>query len=197
MQIVETEIADVKLIKPVRHMDSRGFFSEVFKESVLRDLGIDIHFVQDNHSLSANKGVVRGLHFQIPPFAQAKLLRVTAGSIFDVAVDIRWGSPSFSHHVAAVLSASDWNQIFIPEGFAHGYCTLEPDTEVIYKVSAYYSAEHDRGLLWNDPALGIAWPIPPDEVLTSDKDRKHPVLSRVPRFFRYEPTVTHVAGLGG
>ena len=196
MQIVETEIADVKLIKPVRHMDSRGFFSEVFKESALRDLGIDIHFVQDNHSLSANKGVVRGLHFQIPPFAQAKLLRVTAGSIFDVAVDIRWGSPSFGHHVAAVLSASDWNQIFIPEGFAHGYCTLEPDTEVIYKVSAYYSAEHDRGLLWNDPALGIAWPIPPDEALTSDKDRKHPVLSRLPRFFRYEPTVAHVAGLG-
>ena len=196
MQIVETEIADVKLIKPVRHMDSRGFFSEVFKESALRDLGIDIDFVQDNHSLSANKGVVRGLHFQIPPFAQAKLLRVTAGSIFDVAVDIRWGSPSFGHHVAAVLSASDWNQIFIPEGFAHGYCTLEPDTEVIYKVSAYYSAEHDRGLLWNDPALGIAWPIPADEALTSDKDRKHPVLSRVPRFFRYEPTVAHVAGLG-
>ena len=196
MQIVETEIADVKLIKPVRHMDSRGFFSEVFKESALRDLGIDIHFVQDNHSLSASKGVVRGLHFQIPPFAQAKLLRVTAGSIFDVAVDIRWGSPSFGHHVAAVLSASDWNQIFIPEGFAHGYCTLEPDTEVIYKVSAYYSAEHDRGLLWNDPALGIAWPIPPDEVLTSDKDRKHPVLARLPRFFRYKPTVAHVAGLG-
>ena len=196
MQIVETEIADVKLIKPVRHMDSRGFFSEVFKESALRDLGIDIDFVQDNHSLSANKGVVRGLHFQIPPFAQAKLLRVTAGSIFDVAVDIRWGSPSFGHHVAAVLSASDWNQIFIPEGFAHGYCTLEPDTEVIYKVSAYYSAEHDRGLLWNDPALGIAWPIPADEALMSDKDRIHPILSRLPRHFRHEPTVADVAVAG-
>jgi len=196
MQIVETEIADVKLIKPVRHMDSRGLFSEVFKENVLREHGIDIHFVQDNHSLSASKGVVRGLHFQIPPFAQAKLLRVTAGSIFDVAVDIRWGSPSFGHHVAAVLSASDWNQIFIPEGFAHGYCTLEPDTEVIYKVSAYYSAEHDRGLLWSDPALGVAWPVSPDEALMSDKDRKHPVLARLPRHFRHEPTVADVAVAG-
>jgi dTDP-4-dehydrorhamnose 3,5-epimerase len=197
MQVIETEIADVKLLKPVRHVDSRGFFSEVFKESVLREQGIDIHFVQDNHSLSASKGVVRGLHFQIPPFAQAKLLRVTSGSIFDVAVDIRWGSPSFGRHVAAVLSASDWNQILIPEGFAHGYCTLEPDTEVIYKVSAYYSAEHDRGLLWNDPALGIAWPVSGDEALISDKDRQHPVLFSLPRFFRYESTVGHAASLGG
>jgi dTDP-4-dehydrorhamnose 3,5-epimerase len=148
----------------------------VFKESVLREHGIDIHFVQDNHSLSASKGAVRGLHFQIPPSAQAKLLRVTAGSIFDVAVDIRWCSPSFGHHVAAVLSASAWNQIFIPEGVAHGYCTLEPNTEVVYKVSAYYSPEHDRGVLWSDPALGIAWPISAGEALMSEKDRKHPVL---------------------
>src|SRR5262249_40145881 len=142
MQVVETAIAGVKLLKPVRHVDSRGFFSEVFKENVLRESGIDIHFVQDNHSLSVKKGVVRGLHFQTPPFAQAKLLRVTAGAIFDVAVDIRWGSPNFGRHLAGVLSADDWNQIFIPEGFAHGYCTLEPDTEVIYKVSAYYLPEH-------------------------------------------------------
>ena len=188
MQVVATEIADIKLLKPVRHVDSRGFFSEVFKESVLREHAIDVHFVQDNHSLSANKGVVRGLHFQIPPFAQAKLVRVTAGSIFDVAVDIRWGSPSFGRHVAAVLSVSDWNQILIPAGFAHGYCTLEPNTEVVYKVSAYYSAEHDRGLLWNDPDLGIAWPLSADEALTSDKDREHPVLSDLPRYFRYDQT---------
>jgi dTDP-4-dehydrorhamnose 3,5-epimerase len=187
MQIVEAEISDIKLLKPVRHIDSRGFFSEVFKENVLREHGIDTHFVQDNHSLSASKGVVRGLHFQIPPFAQAKLLRVTAGSIFDVAVDIRSGSPSFGRHVTAVLTAADGNQIFIPEGFAHGYCTLEPDTEVIYKVSAYYSPEHDRGLLWNDPALGIAWPASADQTLLSDKDRTHPVLSHLPRYFRYEP----------
>lgn len=184
MQVTETDIVDIKLFKPVRHVDPRGFFSEVFKESVLQQNGIDVRFIQDNHSLSATKGVVRGLHFQIPPFAQAKLLRVTAGSVFDVAVDIRWGSPSFGRHVAAVLSAAEWNQIFIPEGFAHGYCTLEPDTEVVYKVSAYYSAEHDRGLLWSDPALGIAWPVTADEALVSDKDRKHPELSGLPRFFR-------------
>ena len=187
MQVLDTDIPDIKLIKPVRHVDSRGFFSEVFREDVFRKHGIDIHFVQDNHSLSVNKGVLRGLHFQIPPSAQAKLLRVTAGSIFDVAVDIRWGSPSFGRHFAAVLSAADWNQIFIPEGFAHGYCTLEPDTEVIYKVNAYYSPEHDRGLLWNDPALGIVWPVSTDKALVSDKDRTHPVLSDLPRYFLYEP----------
>jgi dTDP-4-dehydrorhamnose 3,5-epimerase len=186
MQVLETAIADIKLLKPVRHVDSRGFFSEVFKESELRTHAIDIDFVQDNHSLSVSKGVVRGLHFQIAPFAQAKLLRVTAGSIFDVAVDIRGGSPSFGRHVAVVLSATDWNQIFIPEGFAHGYCTLEPNTEVIYKVSAYYSPEHDYGLLWNDPVLGIAWPVSADEAQVSERDRKHPVLSRLPQHFRYE-----------
>jgi dTDP-4-dehydrorhamnose 3,5-epimerase len=187
MQVLTTAIADIKLIKPVRHTDSRGFFSEVFKECELKKHDININFVQDNHSLSVSKGVVRGLHFQIPPFAQAKLLRVTAGSIIDVAVDIRDGSPSFGRHVAVVLSAADWNQIFIPEGFAHGYCTLDPNTEVIYKVSAHYSLEHDRGLLWNDPALGIAWPVSADEALVSDRDRKHPVLSRLPRYFSYKP----------
>src|ERR1700730_15008353 len=116
MQVAATEVADIKLITPVRHVDSRGFFSEVFKENVLREHGIDVHFVQDNHSLSASKWVVRGLHFQISPFVQAKLLRVTAGSVFDVAVDIRWGSRTFGRHVAVVLSAAEWNQIFIPEG---------------------------------------------------------------------------------
>jgi dTDP-4-dehydrorhamnose 3,5-epimerase len=196
MQVLETDIADVKLLKPVRHVDSRGFFSEVFRENVLREQGIDIHFVQDNHSLSASKGVVRGLHFQFPPFAQVKLVRVTSGAIFDVAVDIRWGSPSFGRHVAAVLSAGDWNQMLIPEGFAHGYCTLEQNTEVIYKVSAYYSPEHDRGLLWSDPALGIAWPVSPDEALISDRDRKHPALSGLPRFFRHGPRGGQ-GGVGG
>jgi dTDP-4-dehydrorhamnose 3,5-epimerase len=193
MQITETEIAEVKILKPIRYTDERGFFSEVFKESVLQKNGIDVHFVQENHSLSGSKSVVRGLHFQIPPFAQAKLLRVVVGSIFDVAVDIRWDSPSFGRHVGVMLSAREWNQIFIPEGFAHGYCTLEPDTEVIYKVNRYYSAEHDRGLLWNDPSLGIAWPFKVSEVLLSDKDRKHPVLAELPRYFRYEPPAPRVS----
>ena len=187
MQVEDTDIPGIKILRPVRRADSRGFFSEIYRESIFQEQEINCHFVQENHSLSASRGVVRGLHFQIPSSAQAKLLRVTAGSIFDVAVDIRWGSPSYGRHFAAVLSAADWNQIFIPEGFAHGYCTLEPDTEVIYKVNAYYSPEHDRGLLWNDPALGIVWPVSTDKALVSDKDRTHPVLSHLPRYFVYEP----------
>ena len=190
LQVIGTEIPKVKLIKPVRHIDSRGFFSEVFRENILQEHGISVHFVQDNHSLSATKGVIRGLHFQTPPFAQAKLLRVTSGSVFDVAVDIRWGSPTFGRHIAAVLSASEWNQIFVPEGFAHGYCTLDPDTEVLYKVSAYYSPAHDRGLLWCDPAIGIDWPVSADQAVISDKDRKHPPLTQLLRFFQYEESST-------
>ena len=197
MQVAETDIAEVKIIRPVRHDDERGFFSEVFKESVFLQHGIDVHFVQENHSLSASKGVVRGLHFQIPPFAQAKLLRVTAGSVFDVAVDIRWGSPTFGRHVAVVLSAAEWNQIFIPEGFAHGYCTLEPATEVVYKVNIYYSAEHDRGLLWNDPSLGIAWPLEFGDAILSDKDRRHPVLANLPHYSHHQPTALQVVGSSG
>jgi dTDP-4-dehydrorhamnose 3,5-epimerase len=197
MQVAETDIAEVKIIRPVRHDDERGFFSEVFKESVFLQHGIDVHFVQDNHSLSASKGVVRGLHFQIPPFAQAKLLRVTAGSVFDVAADIRWGSPTFGRHVAVVLSAAEWNQIFIPEGFAHGYCTLEPATEVVYKVNSYYSAEHDRGVLWDDPSLGIAWPVESDDAILSDKDRRHPVLADLPHYFHYQPAALRMVGSSG
>jgi dTDP-4-dehydrorhamnose 3,5-epimerase len=197
MQVAETDIAEVKIIRPVRHDDERGFFSEVFKESVFLQHGIDVHFVQENHSLSASKGVVRGLHFQIPPFAQAKLLRVTAGSVFDVAVDIRWGSPTFGRHVAVVLSAAEWNQIFISEGFAHGYCTLEPATEVVYKVNSYYSAEHDRGLLWNDPSLGIAWPLESGDAILSDKDRRHPVLADIPHYFHHQPAALRVVGSSG
>jgi dTDP-4-dehydrorhamnose 3,5-epimerase len=197
MQVAETDIGEVKILKPVRHGDERGFFSEVFKKSVLQQHGIDVHFVQDNHSLSASKWVVRGLHFQIPPFVQAKLLRVTAGSVFDVAVDIRWGSPTFGRHVAVVLSAAEWNQIFIPEGFAHGYCTLEPATEVVYKVNSYYSAEHDRGLLWNDPSLSIAWPLESGDAILSDKDRRHPVLADLPYYFHHQPASRQVVGSSG
>jgi len=185
MKIWAAEIADVKILQPVRHADERGFFSEVFKEDELRRNGINVHFLQDNHSCSINRGVTRGLHFQLPPFAQAKLVRVTAGSIFDVAVDIRWGSPTFGRHVAVVLSADEWNQIFIPIGFAHGFCTLEPNTEVVYKVSAYYSAAHDRGLLWSDKALAIDWPLDGIEVILSERDRRHPVLADLPRYFEY------------
>ena len=152
---------------------------------MLRQHGIDAAFVQENHSLSVDRGVVRGLHFQSPPAGQAKLVRVGAGSILDVAVDIRRGSPSYGRHVAVVLSAAEGNQLFVPEGFAHGFCTLEPNTEVIYKVNRYYSREHDLGLAWNDPELGIAWPVSEGDALLSDKDRRQPALAELPAYFRY------------
>ncbi|HJU15573.1 MAG TPA: dTDP-4-dehydrorhamnose 3,5-epimerase [Stellaceae bacterium] len=187
MQVSDTAISGVRLLVPTRHRDARGFFSEVYREDTLAAHGIAVRFVQDNHSLSLRRGTVRGLHFQIPPFAQAKLVWVTAGAVFDVAVDLRLGSPSFGRYVAARLSAAEGNQLFVPEGFAHGFCTLEPDTEVTYKVSRPYSAAQDRGLYWNDPALAIPWPIAAAEALLSERDRKHPLLAELPAVFRYEP----------
>jgi dTDP-4-dehydrorhamnose 3,5-epimerase len=186
MQVISTEIPEVKEIRPVRHHDPRGFFSEIFRRSVLRDSGIDAEFLQENHSLSVEAGVVRGLHFQTPPEAQAKLVRVAAGSIFDVAVDIRAGSPTYGRHVGRVLSAADGNQLFVPEGFAHGFCTLEPNTEVVYKVTRYYSREHDFGLAWDDRDLAIAWPVARGAALLSDKDRRQPLLGELADYFRYD-----------
>jgi dTDP-4-dehydrorhamnose 3,5-epimerase len=188
MRVVATEIAEVIEIKPVRHRDPRGFFSEIFREDVLRQHGIDVPFVQENHSLSVDRGVVRGLHFQAPPAGQAKLVRVGVGVVLDVAVDIRHGSPTYGRHVAVVLSAAEGNQLFVPEGFAHGFCTLEANTQVLYKVSRYYSREHDLGMAWNDPALGIAWPISDSEALLSEKDRRAAPLADLPAYFRYEST---------
>ena len=177
MDITPTAIADVKVMRPKKFGDHRGFFSEVFSDAAFAAAGLDLRFVQDNHSVSADEGTVRGLHFQLPPFAQDKLVRVTRGAIFDVAVDLRRASPSYGQHVAVRISAADWNQILVPIGFAHGFCTLEPDTEVLYKVSNVYSPSHDRGLLWNDPALGIAWPVTATQAKLSDKDRKQPKLA--------------------
>ena len=186
MEITETEIPDVKLIMPKKFADHRGFFSETYNKQVLSELGIDLDFVQDNHSLSVKVGTVRGLHFQIPPFAQAKLVRVVRGGIFDVAVDLRKDSPTFGMHVSAVISAAEWNQILVPIGFAHGLCTLEADTEVIYKVTNYYAPDYDHGLLWNDPALGIEWPISETEARLSEKDSRLPRLAELPDYFVYE-----------
>ena len=177
MQVERLNIPDVRLLAPEKYGDARGFFSETYNRKSLAALGIDIDFVQDNHSLSAEKGTVRGLHFQTPPFAQDKLVRVARGSVYDVAVDLRRGSPAYGRHVSAVLSAQAWNQLLVPIGFAHGFMTLEPDTEVIYKVSNYYAPDHDKGLLWNDPALGIAWPLAEDEAILSEKDRILPRLA--------------------
>jgi dTDP-4-dehydrorhamnose 3,5-epimerase len=180
-------IPAVKLLRPAKHQDSRGYFSETYSKRALAEAGIEIDFVQDNHVLSAERGTVRGLHFQIPPVSQAKLVRAARGAIFDVTVDIRVGSPTYGQHVSAVISADAWNQIFIPSGFAHGLVTLEPDTEVIYKVSEAYSPEYDMGLLWNDEALGIAWPVSRAGAILSERDERQPRLADLPAYFRFEP----------
>ncbi|MCL4752351.1 MAG: dTDP-4-dehydrorhamnose 3,5-epimerase [Myxococcales bacterium] len=186
MQIVDTAIPEVKVIRPARHGDHRGFFSETYRRDAFARAGIGVEFVQDNHSRSALAGTVRGLHFQTPPRAQGKLVRVTRGAIFDVAVDIRRGSPTFGGSVSVRISAEEWNQIWIPPGFAHGLCTLEPDTEVLYKVTDYYSPEHDAGVAWDDPAFGIEWPIATNDAVLSDKDRKLPRLADLPAHFSWQ-----------
>lgn len=183
LTVDSTEIPDVKIITPRKFGDRRGFFSEVYTKRTYLEAGVDLDFVQDNHAFSADVGTVRGLHFQSAPFAQAKLMRVTRGRILDVAVDLRHASPSFGRHVAIELSADDWRQVLVPVGFAHGYATLEPDTEVLYKVTNYYAPQHDHGLAWDDPALGIDWRIAADRAILSDKDRRHPALSALPRYF--------------
>ncbi|HSU68247.1 MAG TPA: dTDP-4-dehydrorhamnose 3,5-epimerase [Tepidisphaeraceae bacterium] len=183
MQVIPTEIPDVKVFVPKRFKDSRGFFSETYNAESLRKLGINATFVQDNQSLSVEKGVVRGLHYQLPPMAQHKLVRVVRGAILDVALDIRRGSPTFGKHVTARISAEEWNQIFVPIGFAHGFVTLEPNTEVIYKVSDYYSPAHERGIRWNDPDLLIDWGIDEANAVLSERDRQHPVFRAVADLF--------------
>jgi dTDP-4-dehydrorhamnose 3,5-epimerase len=192
MKVEALSIPEVKLVTPAVFKDERGFFSETFNAKALASAGISETFVQDNHSLSVPRGVVRGLHFQAPPHDQAKLVRVVRGAILDVAVDIRHGSRTFGKHVTCVLSAANWSQLWVPSGFAHGFCTLEPDTEVIYKVTDYYAPASDRGLRWDDPALGIAWPVAPSEAILSPKDRTHPTLAELPVYFRYA-TVTSAA----
>ena len=179
-------IPEVKLVRPKKHGDARGFFSETYVKRDFVAAGIDAEFVQDNHSLSADVNTVRGLHFQTAPFAQDKLVRVTRGAVLDVAVDIRAGSPTFGKHVAVRLSATEWNQLFVPIGFAHGFVTLEPDTEVIYKVSRYYAPENDKGILWNDPALGIDWGISVEAAILSAKDKVQPKLADLPAAFHYD-----------
>ena len=187
MEILATHFGAVKVLGPTRHGDARGFFAETYNRKAFAAAGIDGEFVQDNHSLSRGRGVVRGLHFQLPPFAQAKLVRVVRGSVLDAVVDIRRGSASFGRHAAVTLSAEAGNQIFVPAGFAHGFCTLEPDTEVLYKVDAYYSPQHERGLRWNDPALGIAWPVTEAAAEVSGKDRRQPLLHELEDMFEYGP----------
>jgi dTDP-4-dehydrorhamnose 3,5-epimerase len=184
MKVFETKLPGAKLIEPAVFGDHRGFFMESYNEEVFRRHGITHKFVQDNHSLSVEAGVLRGLHYQLNPKAQTKLIRVTAGAIYDVIVDIRQGSPTYGQWQGFVLSAANKRQLLVPKGFAHGFCTLAPNTEVQYKVDEFYSPEHDRGIAWNDPALGIDWPA--SEPILSEKDGKHPRLAEAENNFVYE-----------
>jgi dTDP-4-dehydrorhamnose 3,5-epimerase len=177
MKLTDLAIDGVKLFVPQRRADARGYFVETWNRQTLAAAGVDIEFVQDNASFSVRAGTIRGLHFQTPPPVQAKLVRVVRGSIFDVAVDLRRSSPSFGKHVSAVLTAEGGEQLFIPVGFAHGFCTLEPGTEVAYKTSGFYSPSHDKGIAWDDPDLGIDWPLKGAAPVLSDKDRAFPRLA--------------------
>lgn len=173
------------LLATKRHADSRGWFSESYNERALAKQDIACSFVQDNQSMSRRRGTIRGLHFQLPPMAQAKLVRAVRGSILDIAVDIRRDSPSFGRFVAAELSADNGLQLFVPVGFAHGFCTLEDDTEVAYKVSEFYSPEHDAGIHWDDPEIAVPWPVDPGEITVSDKDAVQPALAQFRGEFSY------------
>jgi len=184
MKVYDTKLPGAKLIEPAVFGDHRGFFMESYNEERFHQHGIRHTFVQDNHSLSAEAGVLRGLHYQLNPKAQTKLIRVTSGAIYDVIVDIRKGSPTYGQWQGFILSAANKRQLLVPRGFAHGFCTLVPNTEVQYKVDEFYSPEHDRGIAWNDPALGIDWPI--SAPILSDKDGKHPTLAEADNNFVYE-----------
>ncbi len=185
MKIGALPLAGLTKVTPTRLGDHRGYFSEVFKDGWFRENVADVTFVQENESLSATVGTVRGLHFQLDPFAQGKLVRCLAGRIFDVAVDIRLGSPTYGQWYGCELSMENGEQLWIPTGFAHGFVTLVPDCVISYKVTAPYSAVSDRGLLWNDPEIGIEWPMPVDNVVLSDKDKVQPRLADLPPCFKY------------
>ncbi len=185
MKINSLDIPDLLLVTPAKHGDARGFFSETFRDDVFARAVGDVRFVQDNHVLSTQKGVLRGLHFQTPPHAQGKLIRCTRGAILDVGVDIRVGSPTYGRHVAVELSAANWCQLWVPAGFAHGYVTLEDECEVIYKVTDYYAPECDRGISWDDPDLAIDWRMAASDITLSDKDKKQPRLSEASPAFHY------------
>lgn len=174
MKVTSLKLNGASFLEPKVHGDHRGFFMESYNDSLFKQNGINYNFIQDNHSLSAEPGVLRGLHYQLNPKAQTKLVRVLTGAIYDVIVDIRKNSPTFGQWVGVILTEHNKRQLLVPKGFAHGFCTLVPNTQVLYKVDEYYSPEHDRGILWNDPALGIDWPT--SNPILSDKDQRHPLL---------------------
>lgn len=183
MKVERFEIEGVVAVTPDRFGDERGFFSETWSAARFAEAGVEANFVQDNQSLSRDRGVVRGLHCQIGPNAQGKLVRCVRGAIWDVAVDARASSPTYGKWVARELSAENWTQLWVPVGFLHGFCTLVPDTEVIYKVTAPYDRDAERGVLWNDPALAVSWPIGPEEATLSGKDKLLPRFADLPKLF--------------
>lgn len=174
MKVTSLHLQGAAILEPVVHGDNRGFFMESYNEEVMQKAGVNFQFIQDNQSLSAEVGVLRGLHYQLNPKAQTKLIRVLSGVIYDVIVDVRRSSPTFGQWVGVILSEYNKRQLLVPKGFAHGFCTLVPNTQVLYKVDEYYSPENDRGILWNDPSLGIDWPVA--NPVLSDKDKRHPLL---------------------
>ena len=183
LAVAPTGIDAVKLIRTTSFDDARGAFCETYNRQRFFDSDIDLDFVQDNQSYSAEAGTIRGLHFQSPPMAQAKLVRVVRGSILDVAVDLRRSSPTYGKWVAERLSADDGRQLLIPVGFAHGFCTLEPDTHVFYKVTSHYSPANDLGIAWDDADLGIDWPVAAGNAVLSDRDARLPAFKSLPPFF--------------
>jgi dTDP-4-dehydrorhamnose 3,5-epimerase len=183
MDIRTTAITDVIVVTPKIFRDERGFFTESYSKRTFDAAGLVYDFVQDNHSLSVDTGVIRGLHYQMNPKAQTKIVRVTHGAIFDVAIDIRMGSPTYGKWVGETLTAEVGNQLIVPKGFAHGFCTLEANTEVMYKVDEFYSPEHDRNIRWDDPDLKIDWPV--DKPILSEKDRNAPSFAAADNNFVY------------
>jgi dTDP-4-dehydrorhamnose 3,5-epimerase len=183
LTVTSTAIEAVKIVTPKSFADSRGVFCETYNRNRFFEHGIALEFIQDNHSSSVETGTIRGLHFQSPPAAQDKLIRVLRGSILDVAVDLRRSSPTYGKWTAEKLSATDGKQLLVPVGFAHGFCTLEPDTHVLYKVTAYYSPANDLGIAWDDPDLAIDWPVKPGKAILSEKDTRHPRFDSLPTYF--------------
>jgi dTDP-4-dehydrorhamnose 3,5-epimerase len=181
VNILETKFKDAILIEPKVFGDHRGFFMESYNEETYKKNGIDMNFIQDNHSLSQQAGTLRGMHYQLQPKAQSKLIRVTRGAIYDVIVDIRKSSPTYGQWQGFILSAENKRQLLVPKGFAHGFCTITEDTEVQYKVDELYSPEHDRGIAWNDPTLNVDWPE--KNPILSDKDKTHPTLAEAENNF--------------
>jgi dTDP-4-dehydrorhamnose 3,5-epimerase len=186
MEVRDLDLPGLRLLRPRRFPDARGYFVEAYNQKTLSAVGIATTFVQDNESYSASQSTVRGLHFQLPPVAQAKLVRVLRGSIYDVVVDLRAGSPTYGRSEGVTLTAAGGEQLFVPRGFAHGLCTLEPDTVVAYKVDDFYASASESGLIWNDPALAIDWPVSPNEAVLSDKDLKHGRFADFKSPFKYE-----------